>query len=158
MKSTSDSVPIPDVGVSHRLPYDDMVKFLTPRRGFTNTSNYNPLKVFRTWLPSRTVPDMSPSLRDMLNRHLNGGSVKTFLSANVPVGSNVIPDNLERLDALDRADLAERNADFIATTRGRMQTARAAREQSELFAKATAAAEARILSRKSIVGDSPVSE
>lgn len=149
MKKSDDS-PTPDVGYNRfkemRAGFGPINIIEGGRRGFVSHANYVPPVSRTVYSPSRTVPDMSLSLRDMLNRHLNGGAVKTFQSVNVPVGSR-IPINLEMMDPFEKAELAERNADFIATTRGRMQTARAAREQAELLAKATAAAEARLASR-----------
>lgn len=134
------------------LPYPgDPVKapFFASRRGFSNQSNYVGPVSEKFTLPSKTVPDMSITVRDMLNRHLNGGSVKGFQTTNVPLDS-MIPIGFEKMDIFDRAELKVQVADFIATTRGKMQTARAAREQEILMQKATDAAEARILAKSRV--------
>jgi len=99
------------------------------KRGFANQCNYQKPNGEIFTLPSNTVPDMSLSLRDMLNRHMAGGKVKTFQTTNVPADS-LVPVNFERMSALDMAELKQQTADFIATTRGRMQTARQSRERA----------------------------
>lgn len=78
--------------------------------------------------PSLTVPDMSISLREMVARHESGGRVKVFRPEYVAEDS-LIPIDFERLDLQDRVELSRKTADFIATTRGRMQTLRMQREQ-----------------------------
>lgn len=77
---------------------------------------------------SLTVPDMTLSLRDLLNRHNSGGKVKTFEGVYVPPDS-AIPLNLERMDKIERAQLGKDLADFVTTTRGRIVSARQKRER-----------------------------
>lgn len=109
--------------------------------GFTNGSNYKgPQKTLIT-MPSKTVPDMSLSLRDLLDRHTRGGGVKTFNPVFTGENSR-IPDGLELMSKVERAQLVKDTSDFIATTRGRMQSRKqqmdvAAREQA-LAAKLSA--------------------
>lgn len=80
-------------------------------------------------LPSKTVPDMSLSIRDLVDRHKKGLNVKTFS----PVYSerNI---GLERLDKIERAELAMQLSDFVATSRGRLLSARQKVKQDALEA------------------------
>lgn len=77
---------------------------------------------------SMTIPDMSLSLRQLLDRHNSGGKVKTFEGVFVPPES-AVPLNLERMDKIERAALSQDLTDFVATTRGRIVTARQKRKQ-----------------------------
>jgi len=78
---------------------------------------------------SITVPGQSRPLRDLLDRHLNGGVTKT--REGVYLGdSELVPDGLERMSSIDRAAYARDLGDFVATTRGAMQSRRAAAQKS----------------------------
>lgn len=115
-------------------------------RGFVNQCNYTaPMGEVFT-LPSRTVPDMQITLREMVDRHLRGGKVKTFAPVNVPDDS-LIPIGLERMSSIDKAVLAGQVADFVATTRGRMQSVRMARQRAEFDAYVAAEADKRAADR-----------
>lgn len=96
--------------------------------------------------PSQTVPDMSISLRELLNRHNSGGSVKTFSPVDVPEGS-MIPIALERYSPTERAELAMQVADFIATTRGGIISARQAADRAAYDARVSAAAAALVAAK-----------
>lgn len=108
-----------------------------------NSFNYQGPFGERFTLPSSCVPDMSVSLRDMLNRHNSGGTLKQFQVSNVPPDS-IIPVDFERMSSIDRAQLSLDVADFVATTRGRMQTSRRAREQAAYEERIKEAAAARL--------------
>lgn len=64
---------------------------------------HNPVGEVNT-SPSQTIPDMALSLPEMLKRYVRGEKVTTF----TPIFTDDpdIPDNLERMDALDRLDLS----------------------------------------------------
>lgn len=107
-----------------------------------NASNYDPKtkrgEVFT--LPSKTVPDMSLSIRDLMERHKSGGQVKSF----VPVyADETVPVGLERMDKIERAAYARELADFVEVTRGKLVSAREARAR----AAADAAFEAEVKKR-----------
>jgi len=94
---------------------------------FRNSSNYvhSLTRVECNDGPSTTVPDMSLSLRDLLNRHKAGGKVKVF--EPVYTGENsMIPDDFERMDQMEKVELAKKVSDFVRTTRGRIISAREA--------------------------------
>lgn len=55
-------------------------------------------------LPSRTVPDQALSLREMVARYAQGGSVEMFQP--VYTDNELIPDNWERWDEIDRIEYA----------------------------------------------------
>lgn len=55
-------------------------------------------------LPSRTVPDQVLSLREMVARYAQGGSVEMFQP--VYTDNDLIPDNWERWDEIDRIEYA----------------------------------------------------
>jgi len=84
-------------------------------------------------IPSKTVPDMSMKLYEMIERHQRGGSVKTYVGANVPTDS-MVPIDLEMMDKVERKRLSGQVADFIATTRGKMMTAKQAEKQRQFDA------------------------
>lgn len=71
-------------------------------------------------LPSRTVPDQALSLREMVARYAQGGTVEMFQP--VYTDNDLIPDNWERWDEIDRIeysralklDLKARTDEFIA--------------------------------------------
>lgn len=72
---------------------------------------------------SRTIPDMTLSLRDLLNRHKAGAKTKVF--EPVYTGDNsMIPIDFERMDQTEKVALAMKVADFIETSRGRLISAR----------------------------------
>lgn len=77
----------------------------------------------RGFSPSKTVPDMSLSVREMYERNKVGGltSVRPVFYS---VGSNVLPENFERMDKVERAALLKALPDFIANSRGRLISAR----------------------------------
>lgn len=84
----------------------------------------------RNQLPSVTVPDRTISLRDMITRHNSGGRVKSF--DPVYLGdTNIIPMGFERMDLPERAQFLKDLPQFIADSRGRLQTMRQHREYSE---------------------------
>lgn len=76
--------------------------------------------------PSATVPDMSLSLRDLLNRHNNGSKVKTYeaVYSDKHIG-------LERMDKIERQAMANELSDFVKTSRGKIISARQFREKEE---------------------------
>jgi len=99
-------------------------------RGVINHSNYAsaslPIAEINLGI-SNTVPDMSLSLRTLIDRHNSGGKVKTFQPTYLDSDTS-IPVDLERLDSVDRAMLARAVADNIASTRGKLLSQRQARE------------------------------
>jgi len=128
----SDSLVTPDVALSPSdvraaARLDELIR----RPRFRNSSTYVEPEAETFTLPSLTVPDMTLTIRQMLDRHLHGGNVKVYPGS---VANSAVPVNLERMSALDRADLAQRNADFIATTRGQLVTAKEARKRAEFDA------------------------
>lgn len=80
----------------------------------------------RNGLPSVAVPDEGLSLRDLIDRHMRGGKVKTFN----PVFDDTTPAGLENLDAIERQVVSRQVADMIKTTRGKLMTARDARKRA----------------------------
>lgn len=90
---------------------------------------------------SVTVPDMSIPLRTLIDRHLSGGSVKTLPGKFLPDNTS-IPLDLERMDAVDKAQLLKSLPDFIATSRGKLISRKQAREAAAREAAAAAAAAA----------------
>lgn len=78
-------------------------------------------------LPSRTVPDQALSLREMVARYAQGGSVEMFQP--VYTDNELIPDNWERWDEIDRIeysralklDLKARTDEFIALKQAEKQ-------------------------------------
>lgn len=86
---------------------------------------------------SRTVPDKTISLRDMITRYQSGGKVKSFTPVYLG-DANIIPPNFERMDLVERAQFAKELPHFISDSRGRLQTMRQAREAAEKEAAALA--------------------
>lgn len=74
-------------------------------RNLVNWSNYrttgNPSGE-KNDKPSKTVPGMTLSLRELLDRYIKGGSVEVFNG----VYDSTAPENIERLDPMERLDLA----------------------------------------------------
>jgi len=81
-------------------------------------------------LPSNTVPDMTLTMRQMLDRHNSGGKVKTFHTVYTGDDSS-IPVGLERMSKVERAQMAIDLRDFVATTRGGIISKREARKKAE---------------------------
>lgn len=104
-----------------------------------NSSNYVHLIVSPGFSPSKTVPDMSLSLRDLLNRHNAGGTVKTFSPVYLPPDS-IVPDNFEFMSRIDRQDLLNKLPDFIKRTRDGLVSARQKRKDDAIAAAAVKAA------------------
>lgn len=93
-----------------------------------NASNFGAPTLERNLGVSKTVPDMSLSLRQMIDRHLSGGRVKTF--EPVYVGENsLIPPGFERMDNIAKVALGRELGEFVRTTRGRLISARQHREK-----------------------------
>lgn len=84
---------------------------------------------------SVTVPDRTLSLRDMITRHNSGGAVKSFTPVYLGE-TNQIPVGFEKMSLIDRAELAQKLPDFISTTRGRLQTMKAAKLEAMKKAEA----------------------
>lgn len=74
--------------------------------------------------PSDCVPNQSISLRDMINNHMQGGSVRTYSPVYTGIDNTVLPVNFERLSKVDKAQLQIDLADFVTSERGRMMTRR----------------------------------
>lgn len=89
---------------------------------------------------SLAVPEMSLSLRDLLDRHLRGGNVKTY---NPVYRSDRFPE-VEKMDKLQLFDLAKQTADFIANKQGKLVSARAAALRNQRKAELDAARSANI--------------
>lgn len=137
MKKTDIEGDIPYVGTTWVTPNMRDQSFvdagILARRGFASHANYKgpEAETFdHAKFPSLTVPDMTLSLRQLVDRHMRGQAVKTFTVANVPENS-MIPDNLERMSALDRAEFSQQIADFQRVARGKLITAKQARQQAE---------------------------
>lgn len=116
-----------------------------------NSTNYKKAANFpaeKTSGISMTVPDMTLSLRDLINRHKAGGKVNTY-GASYDEGRNIPPD-LERMDKVDRAVLARQMSDFVATTRGRLISAREKAFQDAHREKIIAEYEARKAEREKV--------
>lgn len=94
---------------------------------FTNASTYKGAKGEVFALPSKTVPDMSLSIRDLFERHKSGGRSHSFTPVYC---DDSVPAGLERMDAIERKAYANELADFISTTRGQIISNRAARQQA----------------------------
>lgn len=85
--------------------------------------------------PSQTVPDMSIDIREMMNRHKSGGRVKTFSPVYVNPDQTLIPLDFERMDKVDRQQMANQLADFVKVGRARLISAR---QQAKLDAQVAA--------------------
>lgn len=144
----SDVISFPNAGGLEPIVIIDIID-----GGYVNRSTYRAPRGEVFTKPSLTVPDMQLSLRAMLDRHLHGSSVKTFQTANVPVDS-MIPINLERMSKIDRAELSQGLSDFVVTTRGKLQTARQARQKAEFDSIVVSAAERMRLASLSSEGSS----
>jgi len=117
-----------------------------------NQTNYKPGKKSRNTMPGLTVPDMSLSIRDLLNRHKAGGRVKVYEPVYVGEES-IIPPEFERMDKFQRAELAKQVADFVATTRGNIVSARQAAKMAQQEAEIIARYEAKRSRENAIVED-----
>jgi len=104
-------------------------------------------------LPSNTVPDMSLSLRTLLDRYTRGGKVKTFEPVYADSTSR-IPVGMENMDKFERWDLSKQLGDFIEVERGRLITARQAREQAAFKASVDKAVAERLSYSKQAEGSS----
>jgi len=102
--------------------------------GYVNRSNFVPSQGEVNNKPSLTVPNQSISLREMLNRHLNGGAVKQYEGAYLQP-DNPIPVGFESLSKIDNAQMLIDVSYVVTTTRGRIMTRRdlaeAARKRQE---------------------------
>lgn len=70
-------------------------------------------------LPSKTVPGMTLSLQDLLTRYVRGENVATF----TPIYAGDDPDfpiHLERMDEMERTDLARNLGGAIEQERDRL--------------------------------------
>lgn len=79
--------------------------------------------------PSKTVPDMSISIREQYDRHRSGGKVKQFQPlSDDELGLRLASDlgfgDPQRMDKIEIAVASKRVADFVATERGKLITAR----------------------------------
>lgn len=90
---------------------------------FQNFSEYQGPQAERFTQPSMTVPDMSLDIRTLVERYMRGDRVKTFQTSNVPADS-IIPSDFERMDLVDKAVLSRQLSDFVATSRGKLMSAR----------------------------------
>lgn len=108
-------------------------------------------------MPSRTVPDKTISLRDMITRYQSGGKVKSFTPVYLG-DANIIPPNFERMDLVERAQFAKELPHFIADSRGRLQTMRQAREAAEKEAAALAKRKEYEELRKQFEAEEPFNE
>jgi len=68
--------------------------------------------------PSQTVPGMVPDLRDLIDRYVRGEHVEQFNP--VYIDNDLVPDNFERMDVFDRAELAHELKLGIEQTRQRL--------------------------------------
>lgn len=115
-----------------------------------NATNYRGPIPTANKLPSCTVPDMTLSLRDLINRHKAGGRVTVYDPLYVR-DSNILPPDFEKMDRIQRQELARSLSDFVETTRGRIITQRKAREFEAH--KANVIAEYEANKSKSVVDD-----
>lgn len=92
---------------------DTIVTQATYALGFGNMPFEAP-----TTLPSQTVPGMTMSLRQLVERYTRGEPVPAFTPVFVG-DDDVIPDNLERMDVQDKLMLSKDLADAIQTERSR---------------------------------------
>jgi len=96
--------------VDHHTFADDGYNYLTI--GEVNT------------LPSCTIPDQALSIKEMLARYVRGQSVETFTP--VYTDNEFIPDNLERMDVFERAELAKQLKDATGNARSDSRRAKVA--------------------------------
>lgn len=101
---------------------------------------------------SQTIPNMSISLREMIDRHNRGGNVKVFTPVTVPDDS-MVPVELERMSSIDKAQLSIELADFVISTRGKLITARKAAQKAAFDAHVASEAAKRVASFGSNASD-----
>lgn len=70
--------------------------------------------------PSLTVPNMTLSLEDLIKRYVRGDDVTVF--EGVFTGDDDLFDGVERMDSLDRLDLARHLDTTISDIRSRRKT------------------------------------
>lgn len=91
---------------------------------------------------SITVPDQALSLRELLDRHQNGGQVvqykPTYLGENPD-----IPDGFEKMSKIERAEMAKGLADFVKDARGKLLSRREAEKRAADEQRVIAAYEAK---------------
>jgi len=75
--------------------------------------NDNPLIGEVNILPSRTIPGMVTTLREMVEKYAQGGSVEVFKP--VYTDDELIPDNWERWDEVERLDYARALREHLFT-------------------------------------------
>lgn len=92
---------------------DFIVTQLTFQEGYRNS-----IAEPRMTLPSQTVPGMTMSMRELVNRYVRGEPVPTF-TPQYNADSDIIPDNLERMDVQEKLMLAKNVRDAIQTERSR---------------------------------------
>lgn len=81
---------------------------------------------------------MTISLREQFERWKSGGRIKTNGDElpSVPYGlSDIDVDNIHRMDKVDRVLAGRQVADFIATSRGRLESSRRAAERAAIIAE-----------------------
>lgn len=72
--------------------------------------------------PSLTVPDQSLSLKDLLERYVMGQNVETFKGV-YNGDQDDIPENIDRMDHLEKLDLARQVRGKIAETQAALSAA-----------------------------------
>jgi len=98
---------------------------------------------------SNTVPDMSPSLRDMLDKHSRGGAVEGFSGAYIRDDHPLIPVGMENMDVFERRALSRQIGDMIEVERGKLVSAERAKRDAEFKRAVDAAAAAQLAQRES---------
>jgi len=73
--------------------------------------------------PSQTIPGMVPSLRDLIERYTRGEGIEQFNP--VYTDSDLIPDNLERMDVFERMQYSKDLKESIAFERQKLGRAKA---------------------------------
>jgi len=100
---------------------------------------------------SRTVPDKTLTLRQLIERHNSGGMVKSFTPQYLGDAS-LIPVGFERMSLVERAELAKSLPAFIADSRGRLQTMKDAMLKASKEAEAAAKREEYLSLKKEFEG------
>jgi len=148
-KSSSPVLEIVDDVLSSNLTLHHRPRFRNAANVFLYGNRFAERK---SELPSNTVPDQTLSMRDLLNRHNSGGKVKTFHT--VYTGDDTsIPEGLERMSKLERAQMAMDLRDFVATTRGQIVSKREARKRAEADALIEKRVSEALANRVSVVAD-----
>lgn len=125
------------------IQYPDPLKPLSKIRTQLSYNNY-PKKYEKNFEASKTTPNMTMTILEMIDRHRKGRPIDAIAKVPLYEGTEEPRADLEAMDLVDRQEYIDSVADALVEVRNRLQAAAKTKEESDLLKKVDEAVKAKV--------------